>query len=266
MNNEKWKYYNKIVDLLLDLFKDLTGSNSYMRSYDISDRKNRIIIKNFGESFSRDNILFCEKFLFFGPDVVVTFDKMYHYAFEADDKITPNRVLDFENIKKIKYGLMPCRTYINITSFDDVSSEIFNGVPNAETYSDVKLYSNSVNSGYYKVRTICILACIYALSALKKCKENEYEITYKKIEANIKKLKEYQQDKNNYDKKYGNFFSFEFVECDYDSEKVEYNLDLIESAKGEAREEERMERRENIERALERKFEETREQYEKMKQ
>ena len=43
MNNEKWKYYNKIVDLLLDLFKDLTGSNSYMRSYDISDRKNRII-------------------------------------------------------------------------------------------------------------------------------------------------------------------------------------------------------------------------------
>lgn len=79
-------------------------------------------------------------------------------------------------------------------------------------------------------------------------------------------MKEYQQDKNNYDKKYGNFFSFEFVECDYDSEKVEYNLDLIESAKGEAREEERMERRENIERALERKFEETREQYEKMKQ
>ena len=157
---------------------------------------------------------------------------------------------------------MPCQTNIELACDNRPFREVYYGVPNAESYSDVKSYEKSVAKGTYKARTICYLATLYALTALYNASE-KYEKVYLEIEQNIRQLIEYQNDTNDVHKKYGEFFSFDFVTCKYDSTEVEEALEKIASVKEEVKFEEAQERKEQFIQTLEKKFEEAREQYEK---
>ena len=157
---------------------------------------------------------------------------------------------------------MPTETNIKIDVGKGWFKNLYSGVPRAETYSDVKSYEKAVFNGSYKSRTICYLATLYALTALYNA-SSAYEDTYLEIEKNIKRLVEYQKDTNNVSKKYGEFFSFDFVTCYYDSNNVEEALEKISSVKSEIMFEERQEIRESIIQTFENKFEETKEQYER---
>lgn len=259
-DNPKESVYKKTTTLLLNVFKELCGDSSFFKGEDISDKKNKKLIKEYGCDFSKEKILFCDKFMIFAPSFVVTTDHFRSYSF--NDIAAPNHTVSFKKIKRIRYNLMPTKTNIeiNLGKWDFI--ELYNGVPKAETYSDVRSYEKSVNKGTYKSRTICYLATIYALTALYNATD-EYESVYLDIERNIKKLIEYQKDTSDISKKYGNFFSFDFVTCHYEENEVENALEFISSVKVEVRAEEIQERKEAVVQALEKKFDETREQYER---
>ena len=258
VNNTKSEIYKKTTDLLLNSYKELCGDTSYIKGYEISDKKNQKIIKKYGSSFSREKILFCDKSLIFTPSLLVTADSIRCYSFSID-----NGIINFKDIDRMCYNLMPTKTNIKINLGRWEFRKLYDGVPIAETYSDIKSYEKSVNSGRYKARTICYLATIYALTALYKASSNEYEKVYLEIEKNIKRLIEYQKDTNDISKRYGNFFSFDFVTCYYDFNEVEEALEKISSVKAEVRADEIQERKERFAQCLEKKLEETREQYER---
>ena len=256
----KDKTYEKTVTLLLNVFKELCGDTSFFRREDISDKKNQKLLKEYGFDFSREKILFCDKFLIFAPSLVVTADYFRSCTFE--EAVAPNQIVSFKDIKRISYNLMPTQTTIKIDMGRGEFRELYSGVPRAETYSDVKAYEKAVSNGSYKSRTICYLATIYALTALRNI-TCEYENTYREIEKNIKKLIEYQKDTTDFSKKYGAFFSFDFVTCYYNPNDVEEALDRISSVKEEAKAEEIQERKEAFMQALEKKFEEAKGQHER---
>jgi len=245
--------------LNLKVIKKISGDSSFLRGEEISDRKNQRIIKEYGNSFSREKILFCDKSLVFTPSLLVTADYFRSYSFE--ETVASNRIISFKEIRRISYNLMPTETNIKIDIGKGGFRELYNGVPRAETYSDVKTYERDVCNGSYKSRTICYLATIYALTALHNA-VGEYEKVYSEIERNIKKLIEYQKDTDDLSKKYGDFFSFDFVTCYYNLNDVEKALDKISSVKAEVKAEESQERKEAFMQTLEKKFEEAREQYE----
>lgn len=258
------KYYKKTTDLILNVFRDLCGDTSFLRMDEISDRKNRIIVNDHGTDFSRENILFCDKFLFFSPSLIVTPSQLRYHFFNED--AIRNKVIQFKDIKKIQYSLMPCRTSISISTSTSALREIYDGVPkNAQTYADVKEYERAVAKGTYKARTICLLATIYALTALCNCSEDECESTYAQIERNIKQLVAYQKDVSNDSKKYGDFFSFDFVTCKYNHSDAQEGLDKILSVKQEIKTERREEVVSGIVNSFESQFEKVREQYESQK-
>lgn len=260
---EKERIYEKTTTLLLNVFKDLCGDTSFFRKEDISDKKNLKLLKEYGHQFSREKILFCDKFLVFAPSLIVTADYFRSYSF--DETTVPNRIVSFKDIKRISYNLMPTETNIKIDVGKGWFRDLYNGVPRAETYSDVKSYEKAVSNGSYKSRTICYLATIYALTALHNA-STKYEDTYLEIERNIKRLIQYQKDSSNISKKYGDFFSFEFVTCCYDSSNVEEALEKISSVKSEIMFEERQEIKESFMQTLENKFEEAKEQYKSQQQ
>lgn len=263
MGTEKDTYYEKTVDLILSVFKDLRNDNSYAKRNELSDRKRNTIAKAYGPTFSGSNVLFCDKFLLFAPSLVATHEALHSNLFNVC--AAPKNVLRFDRIKEIRYELMPCHTSIRITSTAGATMKLYDGVPQSQDYSVAKSYVHSVQTGSYKSYTICLLSCIYALSAMHRCKPTEYASTYKTIEKNIKQLVAYYRATNNTERKYGNFFSFDFVICDYDPETVEKGLDNIESVMEDLEaihEEEKAERREQFSRALERQMDKAREQLE----
>ncbi len=241
MTPECKKYYEKTTELLLGVFKRLWGTKCWMGKEDLSDRKSRILVKEIGKGFSKENIVICEKFLIFVPSIVISYDSLYSYYFDGD--VVKNRIINFKEIEEIKYELMPCRTAIELVTKDGRCSEIFNDVPDAKTYSEVKSYENFVHSGAYKCHTICFLTALYALTALYRCGTGEYEKTYLKIEKNINLLIENQKNTEDFNKKYGDFDSFDFVSCRYDFEEVNYALDEISSVAEEVRETESIEKK-----------------------
>lgn len=260
MNAEKEKYYEKTVELLLATFKELRNSNSYTKNCELSDRKFKKIVKAYGAAFSRENVLFTDKFLLLEPSFVVAKNAIYYYKFEKS--ATDNGVLNFADIKKIHYNLMPGQTSIQITTNSGITQELYYGVPNAETVEAVKAYTYAVKNGSYKTYTICLLVCIYAFTALHRC-VSEYADTYQKIEKNVKKMLLYQKDDTDIERKYGYFFSFDFVDCEYDPKMVDRALDKIASVAEELREERIAELKEQFAQTLERKMDEARQQIEK---
>lgn len=232
MDNERKEYYEKITDLLLSVQKRIYGDN-YIKASSLSDRQNRILLKNYGEEFSREKVLFLPKFLIFAPSFVATPDALYFYRFEED--LCKNHILKFNNVKEIKYSLMPLKTEIHLTMCDGRKKLLYNGTPNAQTYDAAKRYEKSVMDGTYKNYTIWILICIYTLTALKRSKQDEWNKTYLEIEKNINNLLEYQKAEKSSSQFYGDFCSFDFVTCSYNSKEVEDSLNFISQAIAEAR-------------------------------
>lgn len=262
MESEKKRYYEKTVDLLLSVFQEL-NFGKYIRRENITDRKNRILSKEFGPTFSGNNFLLCDNFIFFAPWLVAAYDAIRCNSFE--ETALPDKVLKYDSIKSIQYSLMPCETYIKIYTHSGKSLNIFDGVPNAETYSDVNSYKDAVLNGTYKKRTICMLACIYALAALNQCQDTAYTDVYHSIETNIKLLLSYYHDSQDVKKKYGDFPSFDIVSCEYSENTVAIGIDKLSFAIDEAKAMQVEERTQSFEHSLERKMEETRKQYEKLK-
>ena len=264
MNNEKDKYYEKTVDLILSVFKVLRNDTHFSKRGELSDRKRNILVKAYGPAFSDENLLFSGKFILFAPSFVASRKALHSCSLET--YVAPKNILSFDSIKEIRYELMPCQTTIRITRTNGSTMKLYDGVPRGETYASAKAYAHSVQTGAYKEYTICLLSCIYALTAMRRCKPAECESTYKIIEKNVKQLVADQQDTENAEKKYGCFPSFDFVHCDYDPKIVEKGLDHIEFVMEELemhREEDAAERKEQFARTLERKMDEARQQYEK---
>lgn len=257
MESQKKKVYEKTVNLLLSVFQEL-GLGNFIRHENITDRKNRILTKTFGPAFSGDNFLLCDNFIIFAPWLVASYDAIRCNSFE--ETALPDKVLKYCSIKSIQYCLMPCETYIRICTHNEKSFIIFDDVPNAKTYGDVKSYKASVLNGTYKKRTICILACIYALTALNKYINTAYEDVYHSIETNIKLLLSYYRDDQDSAKKHGAFPSFDFVSCAYNENVVSKGLEKISDAIEIAKAEQSQEMVQSFANTLERKMEETRKQ------
>ena len=232
MNNDKVKYYDKITQLILGAFEKICKDKSFIIGSNLSNRQSKIIFKEHGASFSKDNILFSDKFILFGPMLLASPNAMYNYSFK--DEILKNKILHFGNIKEVHYKVMPLCLTIEITWNNGTKSTIYNFVPQATSYSDVKDYDKAVKSGRYKARTLCYVICIYALTALTKCSVADCDRKILEIEKNIQRLIENFLKKDDISVLYGNLISFDFVKCCYDPQIVEQNLRKIAEAKGEA--------------------------------
>lgn len=231
MNNDKAKYYDRLTQLILSAFEKICEDKSFIRGSKLSDRKRRIIVKEYGESFCKDGILFSDKFIFLAPSLVVTPNAMYSYLF--DEKMLKNNTLFFNDIKEIRYKVIPLCLTIEIVRHNGTTSTIYNYIPYASSYSDVKAYEKEVKSGRYKDRTLCYVICIYALTALSKCSVVDCDRKILEIENNIKGLIECFFNKSDTTMLYGNLMSFDFVKCCYDPQIVERNLRKIAEIKGE---------------------------------
>ena len=258
--SSKKTYYEKTVNLILSIYDDIRGM-SFWKADKINDRKHRILVKEFGSPYVRENLLFTDKFLVFPPLYLATTDFIYYHGFEGYS--VSDKLVYFSNIKEIRYSLMPCQTQIKIVTQDGSEKLILDNVPHIETYSDLKAYERSVNSGSYKTSTVCFLATLYALTALYRYKGNAYENMYQEIKANIALLIHYLEENDTAEIRYGKFFSFDFVTCVFDSQTVDRALEKIDSVKEEIHETEIEERREQFARTLDRKMEEARKEYDK---
>lgn len=259
--SEKDKAYQHVTDTLLSFCSNLFGFCDYIKGAELSSRQNKILTKNYGTAFSRDQVLFAEKFLISAEDAVT---KETARLFGLDSDVCKNRMLNFKHITEIEYTAMPLHREIWIT-LSGSKKRIHDGLPIANSYSDIKYAAKAIEEGYYKKRTVWLVAVIYALTAMARCRPNEYLSKAESVNENLLKLLECCQKGNSSTCFYGDLPSFDFVECVFSADTVEKDLDTVSMRLEEAKEEAKAERMERITEAVSNHIEYSMQDYERRK-